>query len=274
MNAAVMTGWGRTTLGDAALANAARFWFLVAAAGQWVFAFYIAFFYGGSAVQGHPDAWNQVLPHGYVAGNTLGNAVLGAHLLFAAAITLAGTLQLVPAIRARYPRFHRLNGRIYVVVAFVMALSGLYLVLSGRKVVGDAPQHIAVAINAVLIMLFAAMTWRRALARDFDAHRRWALRLFLVVNGVWFFRVELMFWLLVNQGPVGFDPETFTGPFLTFISFTQMLLPLAVLEIYLRTKERGSPVAKFATATGLAAITLAMGLGEFGAFMGMWLPRL
>lgn len=274
MSAVVMTGWAKTSLADAALAHAARFWFLVAAAGQWIFAFYIAFFYGGSAAKGHPEAWNQVLPHGYVAGNTLGNAVLAAHLLFAAAITLAGTLQLVPHIRARFPRFHRWNGRLYVVVAFVMGISGLYLVMSGRKVVGDTPQHIAVGLNAILIMLFAAMTWRRALARDFSAHRRWALRLFLVVNGVWFFRVELMFWLFVNQGPVGFDPKTFTGPFLTFLSFSQMLLPLAALEIYLRAKEHGDSIAKFATAAGLVVLTLAMGLGEFAAFMGMWLPRL
>jgi len=274
MNAVVMTGWGRTSLADAALANAARFWFLVAAAGQWVFAFYIAFFYGGSAARGNPEVWNQVLPHGYVAGNTLGNSVLGAHLLFAAAITLAGTLQLVPSIRAHFPRFHRWNGRLYVVVAFIMGISGLYLVMSGRKVVGDAPQHIAVGINAILIMLCAAMTLRHALARDFSTHRRWALRLFLVVNGVWFFRVELMFWLFVNQGPVGFDPKTFTGPFLTFLSFSQMLLPLAALEIYLRAKEHGDSIAKFATAGGLAVLTLAMGLGEFAAFMGMWLPRL
>ncbi|MET0225680.1 MAG: DUF2306 domain-containing protein [Dokdonella sp.] len=274
MNAAVMTGWRRTSLADAALGNAARFWFLVAAAGQSVFAFYIAFFYGGAAVQGRPEAWNEILPHGYVAGNTLGNAVLGAHLLFAAAITLAGTLQLVPSIRARFPRFHRWNGRAYVIVAFIMGASGLYLVLSGRKLVGDVPQHVAVCLNAILIMLCAAMTWRHALARDFSAHRRWALRLFLVVNGVWFFRVELMFWLFVNQGPVGFDPKTFTGPLLTFLGFSQTLLPLAVLEIYLRAKEQGHSVGKLATAAGLVILSVAMGLGEFAAFMGMWLPRL
>ncbi|MEP7044147.1 MAG: DUF2306 domain-containing protein [Dokdonella sp.] len=274
MIAVVMTGWGRTTMADAALAHVARFWFLVAAAGQWIFAFYIAFFYGGAALQGHPETWNKVLPNGYLAGNTVGNLALGAHLLFAAAITVAGTLQLVPAIRARFPAFHRWNGRIYVVVAFIMGFTGLYLAWSGRKIVGDAQQHIAVSINAILIMLCAAMTLRHALARDFSTHRRWALRLFLVVNGVWFFRVELMFWLFVNQGPVGFDPETFTGPFLTFLSFSQMLLPLTALEIYLRMKDHGDAIGKFVTAAGLFVLTMAMGLGVFAAFMGMWLPRL
>lgn len=274
MNAAVVTGSVRNSLADAALRNAAHFWFLVAAAGQWVFAFYIAFFYGGSAAQGKPEVWNQILPNGYIPGNTMGNTVLAAHLLFAAMITVAGTLQLIPQVRTRFPAFHRWNGRIYIVIAFIMGLSGLYLVSSGRTVVGDAAQHAAICINAILIMIFAAQAWRYAMARDFSTHRRWALRLFLVVNGVWFFRVGLMFWLFINQGPVGFDPKTFTGPFLTGLNFAQFLLPLAVLEIYLRTKERGYSVGKLATAMGIVVLTVAMGLGEFAAFMGLWLPHL
>ena len=49
------------------------------------------------------------------------------------------------------------------------------------------------------------------------AHREWAIRLFLVVSGVWFFRVFLMLWLTINQGPAGFDIETFQGPALKYI---------------------------------------------------------
>jgi hypothetical protein len=29
------------------------------------------------------------------------------------------------------------------------------------------------------------VAWRTALARDFTAHRRWALRVYLVANGQW-----------------------------------------------------------------------------------------
>jgi Tetratricopeptide repeat len=161
-----------------------------------------------------------------------------------------------------------------VLVAFTMGISGLYLLLSGRKVGGDVSQHVAFGINGVLIMVCAAMAWRYAMARDFKTHRRWALRLFLVVGGVWFFRVGLMFWLFLNKGPVGFDPTTFKGPFVTFLSFAQYLLPLAVLEIYLRTQDRAGAPGRFATAAGLFVLTRAMGVGIFAATMGMWLPRI
>jgi hypothetical protein len=274
MNISVATGVvGRDSFADTALQTAARLWFLVAVTGQWIFAYYIAMRYGGSVVQGNLEAWNH-LPHGYVAGNTIGNTALIGHLLFAATITFGGPLQLIPQIRTRLPELHRWLGRIYIVTALIMGATGLYLALSGRTVVGDASQRIAVVINGGLIIFCAVMAWRRATARDFSAHRRWALRLFLVVNGVWFFRIGLMFWLAVNGGPVGFDPKAFTGPFLTFLGFAQFLLPLLVLELYLRANARSSSHLRFATATGIIVLTGAMGFGIFAATMGMWLPRI
>lgn len=257
-----------------ALRSAACFWFLVAVAGQWIFASYVAIFYGGSAMRGDLEAWNKVLPHGYVVGATLGNAMLAAHLLFAAIITVGGPLQLVPRMRSRFPRFHRWNGRLYMLAALVLSVGGLYLTLSGRTLVGDLSQQMAVRLNAILILVFGVYALRSALARDFRAHRRWALRLFLAVSGVWFFRVGLMLWLVVNKGPVGFDMKSFTGPFLSVLGFAQYLLPLAVLELYLYTRERAQAPGRLVMAASLIVLTLAMGVGIFGATMGMWLPRI
>jgi hypothetical protein len=257
-----------------ALTGAARLWFAVTVSGQWIFAAYVTALYGGSAARGDFAAWNKVLPHGHEPGNPVGNLALGAHLLFAAVLSVGGPLQLVPQVRARFPVFHRWLGRVYVPTAFVAGLSGLYLSLSGRKVVGDLPQHVAIVVNGLLILACATMAWRTAVAREFRAHERWALRLFLVVSGVWFFRVGLMFWLAVNGGPAGFDPGTFRGPFLTFLAFAQYLLPLAVLEAYLRARDRGTAPARLAVAASLLAASAAMALGILVAARVLWLPRL
>ncbi len=267
----------RIELNSAAAATlnaAARFWFVVAVAGQWMFACYITLVYGGAVVQGNLQASTSRLANGYEAGNTVGNTVLFAHLLFAAAISFMGALQLIPKIRARFPVFHRWNGRIYIVVAFIMGVSALYLMLSGRKLVGDRTQHVAVVINGFLIIFFAAMAWRTAVARQFNTHRRWALRLFLVVGGVWFFRVGLFLWFVINKGPAGFDPKTFIGPFITFLSFAQYLLPLAVLELYFRARDHAGAPGRMAMAAALFMLTLAMGVGILAATMGLWLPRI
>jgi hypothetical protein len=83
-----------------------------------------------------------------------------------------------------------------------------------------------------------------------------------------------MAWVGFNGGPVGFDPQTFTGPFLTVLSFAQTLLPLAVLELYLHAQDSRRPAARFATAATLAMLTFAMAFGIFVAVNVMWLPRL
>jgi len=95
-----------------------------------------------------------------------------------------------------------------------------------------------------------------------------------VASGVWFFRVGLMLWVLLNKGPAGFDPKTFQGPFLTFWAFGQYLLPLAVLELYLRARDRGGAPARLAMAAGLFVLTVAMGVGIVVATMGLWLRHI
>ena len=256
-----------------ALNATATLWFAVAVVGQLLFAWYVAALYGGAVVRGDPARWNSVAPHAHVPGDTAGNAAFGLHMLLAVIITVGGALQLIPQVRSRAPRFHRWNGRLYVLLAAVASLTGLYMVWA-RGTVGDLSQHIGVSLDGVLILLCGFMAVRYARARDFARHRRWALRLFLVVSGVWFFRVGLMFWIFVNQGPAGFDPRTFEGPFLTFLSFAQSLLPLAVLQLYLRARDGGGAAARIAMAIGLAVLSAAMGLGIFAASVIMWLPRL
>lgn len=248
-------------------------WFVVAGLGQLMFVAYLFGFYGRTAILGQFEDWNQVVPHAYLAGEDVHNTVVAMHLAFAALITSGGLLQLMTGVRRRFPRFHRWNGRVYLVSAFVMGLGGLAMVWTGTKI-GDLSQSIAISINAALIMLCAVMVLRHALARRFALHRRWALRLFLVVSGVWFFRIGLTFWIMVNQGPVGFDPDTFTGPALTIIAFAQYLLPLAVLQLYFFTQDRGGSRGRVAMASGLFASTLVTAAGIVTASMMLWLPHL
>ncbi|MBR0347208.1 MAG: DUF2306 domain-containing protein [Rudaea sp.] len=255
------------------LRYAAGFWFCVAALGQLIFAAYVAGFYGRAAAQGRPELWNKVLLHGYVAGEPGLNLVLGMHLLFAVVITIGGLLQLIPPLRRRLPAFHRWTGRAYLVAAVIMSVSGL-VVIWMRGTVGDFASHVIISFNALLILTCATVAWRRARAHRFDLHRQWALRLFLAVSGVWFFRVGLMFWIVVNQGPVGFDPDSFIGPALTVLGLVAYFLPQGVVELYLRAQQSRSPSAKVVMAGGLTALSLMMAVGIAAATAIMWLPRL
>lgn len=256
------------SVADRALKYAARLWFLVAVGGQWIFVAYVLAFYGGSALSGNLSAWNRV---GYVPGRTMSNVAIAAHLALAVVIMVGGPLQFSSRLRRIAP-FHRWNGRVYAVAVCVTSIAGLFMVWS-RRILSLA-QSLGITVDAILIVSFAILAVRRAIARDLDAHRRWTLRLFMVVNAGWFFRIGLMEWLFLNRGPAGFDPKTFTGPFLSVLSFADYLLPLAVLELYLHVRDRGSVGGRFATAFSLLVLTVGMGIGIFAATMVMWLPRI
>src|SRR5271169_3490189 len=271
MSTAVMTNrLELDSVANTALKAATRFWFVVTVVGQLVFAFTVASLYALTALRGDYHKWN--FTNGYVPGFSLGNTAVVAHVASAVIIMLAGAVQLVPQIRNRFPVFHRWNGRIYMLTALTLSVAGLYMTWM-RGSVGDLSIHLGSTLGAVLIWLCGGMALRYALARDFRTHRRWALRFFLVVSGSWFFRLGFFLSFLVFKGPIGFDPTTFTGPFLTFMTFAQFLVPLAVLEIYLRAQDRPGALRRMATAGLLFVVTLAMAAGIFAVTMAIWVPQ-
>src|SRR6266550_7535555 len=206
MSTAVLTNrLELSSVADSALKAAARFWFGVTVIGQLMFAFAVASFFGVTALRGDFHGWSRFISRGYVSGDTMGNFAVVLHVGSAVVIMLAGAVQLIPGIRNRFPVFHRWNGRIYMLMAVSLSIAGLYMTWI-RGSVGDIFQHLGSSLNAVLIMLSAAMALRYALARDFKTHRRWALRLYLVVSASLFIRAGLFLSFILNHGPFGFDP--------------------------------------------------------------------
>jgi len=272
MSTAVLTNrLELSSVADSTLKAAARFWFGVTVIGQLMFAFAVASFYGVTALRGDFHGWSRFISRGYVSGDTMGNFAVIMHVGSAVVIMLAGAVQLIPGVRNRYPVFHRWNGRFYMLMAVSLSIAGLYMTWI-RGSVGDIFQHLGSSLNAVLIMLCAALALRYAVARDFKTHRRWALRLFLVASASWFLRLMFFLTLLVF-GPVGFDPSTFRGPLLTFMSFACYLLPLGVLELYFRGQDRAGAIGRMATAGVLFVLTLAMCAGLFAVGMAIWVPQ-
>ncbi|HXB54885.1 MAG TPA: DUF2306 domain-containing protein [Vicinamibacteria bacterium] len=252
---------------DAALKAAAGLWFLAAVIGQWAFLYYLVAFYGPSTFTDNFQAWNKntFLRMAYVPGDTVGNLAFAAHALLAAVIAFGGALQLIPQIRARAISVHRWIGRVFFSTALGLSASGLYM----EWVRGDRPNMegaIAISVNALLIICFCGLAWRSAIAHEVTTHRRWALRAYLVANAQWFRRVGVFAWIILNRGPVGIG-DNFDGPFIVFWDFGCYLVPLAVLELYLRAKEGAGPRGRLAMAGGLFSLTALMSVGIFGFTM-------
>lgn len=245
-------------------------WYLTAAVGQMAFVWMILAHYGRKTLAGDYAGWNdKPIIKGYVEGDMGGNTMFAVHVLLAAVITLGGLLQLVPQIRKYIPALHRWNGRLFLVLAYLMAIGGLWMtwmrgtwltILSG----------VAVSLDGLLILVFATIAWRLAVARKFDAHRRWAMRTFMVVNGVWFLRVGIMGWSVLTHG-AGMTRDL-SGPAGITLQFGAYLIPLAVLELYVRAQQSHHAATKRLTGGLVLAMTLFMAVGIFGAVVFMWGP--
>ena len=255
-----------------ALAVAARLWFIAATVGQWAFAWFIVAFFTPPLVTGHLQALNSK-PHitGYVPGDTLGNAQLLLHVYAGALVTFVGALQLLPMLRRRWPRLHRWIGRVFMTVAALATLNGLYLTwIRGSRL--NLPSALSISINGALILLFVALAWRSALRRDFGGHRRHVLRAYLLVNGVWFLRIGIML-AAVTLAPLGYSMD-YDGAVFLGLSFLSWIAPLAFLQLYLVAERSPHPRFQYGVSGLFAALTLLTAGGGVAAFLFMWRPHL
>jgi hypothetical protein len=257
-----------------ALARAAAFWFIIAAIGQAIFVAYMAGFYGPTLASGDFVQWTREknLIDGYKPGDTVGNLGFISHIGVAFIVTSLGIAQLIPALRQRAPSVHRWCGRLFILAALAAAIGGLALVwLRGTQ--SSVSNSIAISLNGALIIAGAILAWRAALRRDFASHQRWAFRLWLVVNGVWFLRVGMAAFGMISIGALQLKDAPI-GAFFAFWGFGSYLVPLAIYEIYWRAKTKGGPAARIAMTAALGLITLLMAGGVAGMTIGQWLPMI
>jgi hypothetical protein len=257
------------SLSGSVLNGAAGLWLAVALIGQWAFAWYIANFYGPPLASGNYEGWSALAAMGakaYVPGDDAGIRLFGAHALAAGFVALGGALQLMPFVRKRWPTFHRWNGRVFLLTVVGLSLTGLWLIWVRKTGASGPIGRTAITINALLILGFAGLALRAAMARRFDIHERWATRLYLVSNAQWFTRVGLFGYFVANMA-LGARPSM-DDPFLTFWTFGCYLVPLGVAELYLWARGRGGTWARLATAVIIVAMTLYMAAGAvaFGLF--------
>lgn len=248
-------------------------WFWAALAGQAMFAIFIGRQYVVSAAIGDTARMDERVGFGLVAGDLLGNAMFAAHVLLAFVITVGGPVQLIPKLRNKFRIFHRWNGRIYVAVALLISVSALVLIWT-RGALGGVPFFIGNNINAALVIVCAIMALRMAQARKFDAHRRWAMRLFIAACGVWFIRLGFGFWALATGFQMPGMHSDLTGEYDRFLAIAHTTLPLAMLELYFFAQRRAEAAVRLPMAALLVAATLFTAIGSVGATIIFWLPSL
>lgn len=245
------------------------FWFSCVAIGQVGFITFIVAYFGPRTAIGNYQAWNdKALIDGYKPGDDVGNFMFAAHVLLAAVMTFGGLMQLIPSIRNRYRALHRWNGRVFLALACFMAIGGLWLAwIRGTHL--SIVSGLTVSFNGVLILAFAVPTIFYAMRRKIFQHQRWAMRIFMVASGVWFFRVGIMGWILINQSPRWMN-STLSGPADIALSIGSYTIPLLGLELYYSAQRSTSNLYRGSAFGILLLLTAFMIIGIAGTMLIMW----
>ena len=118
------------------------------------------------------------------------------HVFSSMPALLAGFTQFAPRLLAKYPKVHRLMGRLYVfTVCFVTGPASLVMAFYAN---GGITSRIAFVILAALWLFTTATGWRKAVQRDWREHREWmirsyALTLSAITLRVWKYLIVLAF---------------------------------------------------------------------------------
>jgi hypothetical protein len=234
-----------------------------------LFGAYILAFYGGMALGGTPDRWNESLPRLHEAAAPLATLAIGAHFATGGILLLLGPIQLIGAIRRRVPAVHRWLGRLYVGAAGVAGIGGLGFILA-KGTIGGTAMDLGFGLYGALTAGCALLTYYHGRARRIEAHRTWAVRLFALAIGSWLYRMEYGFWFLA-AGKLG-HTSNFDGGFDVVMDFFFYLPNLVVAEAFLRARRSAeeSP-ARFAGALVLLASGFAI-LATWVFARDYWFP--
>jgi hypothetical protein len=262
-----INNYGNNILRWSAIVLVATVWISTTLFGLYILAFYAAALYEGDMARR-----NNVLPRLYEADTPAATFGIGLHFATGGIILALGCIQLIGAVRDRYPALHRWIGRVYVTAALLAAVGGLTFI-AVKGTIGGTVMDIGFTIYGLLMLVCAVETFRHAVARRLDQHRAWALRLFALAIGSWLYRMDYGFWLLLTDG-LGHTND-FRGPFDMVMAFFFYVPNLMVAEAFIRARRfSASPLLKFSAAGVLVIATGFLLLGTYFFTLYYWGPAI
>lgn len=161
---------------------------------------------------------NQFNSGAFEPDNPTRNLAYGLHVLLAIVMITGRPLLLIRALRARYRRFHKINGYTYVTLTVCMWVAGQYLLWTR----GTLSKHLMTGFNGIAVVVSAVIAVRAARNKRIAMHQVLAVRLFC--------------WLMLF-GQVAIDFSTFISPVVSSPAVVSIIvgsyiLPLSMFEWY------------------------------------------
>jgi hypothetical protein len=155
------------------------------------------------------------------------------HIIPGALFMILAPLQFVPGIRARYLWFHRLSGRIVVVLGLIIGVTAL--IMSFKTNIGGATETAATVLFAILFLFSLIKGFYHIRRHEVALHREWMIRMFAIGFAIATVRpIVGMFFALSRLSPHQFFGIAF------WIGFT---IHLVAAEVWINyTRKRNVPI--------------------------------
>jgi len=96
------------------------------------------------------------------------------HILPGMLFMVLGPLQFMSRLRTRCPRFHRWNGRTFLLASLVLGVAGLAMAAGGT--IGGWDERAAIFVFGSFFLFALAKAFQHVLRRNFASHREWMIR--------------------------------------------------------------------------------------------------
>ncbi|HZC66454.1 MAG TPA: DUF2306 domain-containing protein [Candidatus Dormibacteraeota bacterium] len=149
------------------------------------------------------------------------------HIIPGVLFMLLGPFQFSRAIRRKYPKWHRINGRIFVICAYIVGISALVMSVAMPSISG-VNQAVATTLFGILFLIALTKAFRHILRGEILQHREWMIRAYAVGLAVATIRPIVGFFFATSS-LTGLTPREFFGTAF-WLGFTVQTI---AAEIYL-----------------------------------------
>lgn len=157
------------------------------------------------------------------------------HIIPGGVFMILGPLQFLPRIRARYPRFHRRSGRIFIAAGYIIGITALVMPFA-MTLIGGVNEAAGILIFALYFLTALTRAWWHIQHRRLTLHREWMIRAFAVGLAVATIRPIVVLFFIFSR----LSPHVFFGTAF-WIGF---VLHAIVAEVWINSTRNSLALAK------------------------------
>jgi uncharacterized membrane protein len=162
------------------------------------------------------------------------------HIIPGLLFMLLGLFQFNKTVRNKHPRWHRINGRIFLICGYTVGVSALVMSVA-MPAIGGVNQAVATTLFGILFLIALTRGFRHILHREIPRHREWMIRAYAIGLAVATIRPIIGFFFATSP-LTGLTPHEFFGTAF-WLGFTVQAI---AAEVYIRATAVSTPTLRAA----------------------------